>query len=103
MKRIFFTLPTPPAPTQANPSDILLFHKRRQAEVATDRKGGASRKKRRVAGLDVPLEPEDLEQINIEDLITANLANNDKKLEILDEKSMGEGTTTSVAYVGLLH
>lgn len=90
--------------TQANPSDILLFHKRRQAEVATGGKGGgASRKKRRVAGLDVPLEPEDLEQINIEDLITANLANNDKKLEILDEKSMGEGANSPVAQLDFFH
>lgn len=89
--------------TQANPSDILLFYKRRQAEVATGGKGGASRKKRRVAGLDVPLEPEDLEQINIEDLITANLANNDKKLEILDEKSMGEGANSPVAQLDFFH
>ncbi len=28
---------------------------------------------------------------NIEDLIIENLANNDKKLELLDERSMGEG------------
>jgi hypothetical protein len=76
---------------QANPSDILLFHKRRQAENAKGGKSGASRKKRNSVGLDVPVEPEDLEQINIEDLIVQNLANNDKKLELLDEKSMGEG------------
>ena len=68
---------------------MLLFHKRRQAENAKG--GGASRKKRSAAGLDVPVEPEDLEQMNIEDLIVQNLANNDKKLELLDEKSMGEG------------
>ena len=81
-----------PSPSmQANPSDILLFHKRRQAETAKGGKGGASRKKRSAAGLDVPVEPEDLEQINIEDLIVENLANSDKKLELLDEKSMGEG------------
>lgn len=86
-------------PLQANPSDILLFHKRRQAEAATSGRGGAARKKRRVAGLDVPLEPEDLEQINIEDLIQSNLANSDKKLEILDEKSMGEGAFGSISYL----
>eukprot|EP00571_Detonula_confervacea_P017476 CAMPEP_0172303652 /NCGR_PEP_ID=MMETSP1058-20130122/5169_1 /TAXON_ID=83371 /ORGANISM="Detonula confervacea, Strain CCMP 353" /LENGTH=924 /DNA_ID=CAMNT_0013014555 /DNA_START=77 /DNA_END=2854 /DNA_ORIENTATION=+ len=72
----------------ANPSDILLFHKRRQAENS---KGGkAAKKKRGAAGLDVPVEPENLEDINIEDLVTENLVNNDKKLELLDEKSMGE-------------
>ena len=90
-------------PLQANPSDILLFHKRRQAEAATSGKGGAARKKRRAAGLDVPLEPEDLEQINIEDLIQSNLANSDKKLEILDEKSMGEGVFSSMSYFGSFH
>jgi hypothetical protein len=76
---------------KANSSDILLFHKRRQVENAKGVKGSVSRKKRSAAGLDVPVEPEDLEQINIEDLIVQNLANNDKKLELLDEKSMGEG------------
>jgi hypothetical protein len=74
----------------ANPSDILLFHKRRGGESAKGGKAAASRKKRSTAGLDVPVEPEDLEQINIEDLIVQNLANNEKKLELLDEKSMGE-------------
>ncbi|KAL3788485.1 hypothetical protein ACHAW5_002544 [Stephanodiscus triporus] len=74
----------------ANPSDILLFHKRRQAENAKGGKSGASRRKRNSVGLDVPVEPEDLEQINIEDLIVQNLANNDKKMELLDERSMGE-------------
>ncbi|KAL7540354.1 hypothetical protein ACHAWF_013116 [Thalassiosira exigua] len=72
----------------ANPSDILLFHKRRQAESA---KGGkAASKKRSAAGLDVPTEPEDLEKINVDDLVAENLANSDKKLQLLDEKSMGE-------------
>jgi len=75
----------------ANPSDILLFHKRRQAESAKASKaGGASRKKRGAAGLDVPVEPEDLADVNIEDLVTENLVNNDKKLELLDEKTMSE-------------
>ena len=74
--------------SQANPADILLFHKRRQAESAKGGKG-ATRKKR-AAGLDVPMEPEDLAEVNIEDLVNENLVNNDKKLELLDEKSMGE-------------
>jgi hypothetical protein len=51
----------------------------------------------------VPLEPEDLEQINIEDLIQSNLANSDKKLEILDEKSMGEGMFSSLYYFDSFH
>lgn len=51
----------------------------------------------------MPLEPEDLEQINIEDLIQSNLANSDKKLEILDEKSMGEGAFGSISYLDSFH
>jgi len=73
----------------ANPADILLFHKRRQAESAKGGKG-ATRKKRSAAGLDVPTEPEDLADVNIEDLVTENLVNNEKKLELLDEKTMKE-------------
>lgn len=69
---------------QANPSDILLFHKRRSAETA---KKGASKK----SSLNLPTEPDDLDEINIEDLITDNLDKSDKKLELLDEKTMGEG------------
>lgn len=70
---------------QANPSDILLFHKRRSAEAA--KKKGASNRNI----LNVPMEPEDMEETNIEDLITDNLEQSDKKLELLDEKTMGEG------------
>ena len=75
---------------KANPSDILLFHKRRQAESAKGGKG-ATRKKRSAAGLNNPTEPEDLVDVNIEDLVTENLVNNEKKLELLDEKTMSEG------------
>ena len=41
--------------------------------------------------MDVPTEPEDLADVNIEDLVTENLVNNEKKLELLDEKTMKEG------------
>ncbi|KAL9183323.1 hypothetical protein ACHAXT_005110 [Thalassiosira profunda] len=71
-----------------NPSDILLFHKRRQAESAKGGKG--SKKKRGAAGLDEPIEPEDLAEVNIGDLVSENLVKSDKKLELLDEKSMDE-------------
>ena len=39
----------------------------------------------------IPTEPEDLADVNIEDLVAENLVNNEKKLELLDEKNMGEG------------
>ncbi|KAL7432016.1 hypothetical protein ACHAXM_002960 [Skeletonema potamos] len=73
----------------ANPSDILLFHKRRSAESA---KKGAPKKR----SLNIPTEPDDLDEINIEDLITDNLEQSDKKLELLDEKTMGEALNAFV-------
>eukprot|EP00986_Skeletonema_menzelii_P008558 scaffold3643_cov132-Skeletonema_menzelii.AAC.8 len=77
-------------PEQANPSDILLFHKRRSAETA--KKKGASNR----GSLNIPTEPEDLDETNIEDLITDNLERSDKKLELLDEKTMGEALNAFV-------
>jgi double-strand break repair protein MRE11 len=75
---------------QANPSDILLFHRRRQAENTTA-KGAATKKKRAAAGMYEPTEPEELEEVNVEDLVNENLFNMDKKLELLTEREMGEG------------
>lgn len=70
----------------ANPSDILLFHKKRSAESA--KSGGASKKKS--AGLDMP--EEHIDDTNIEDLVKDNLMNSsDKKpMMVLDEKKMTE-------------
>jgi len=42
-----------------------------------------------------------LDEINIEDLITDNLEQSDKKLELLDEKTMGEGESV-VSFVAPL-
>lgn len=78
---------------QANPSDILLFHKKRGAESAKN-KGAA--KKRASKGLNVPSEPEELEEVNVEDLVNDNLFNSDKKLELLNEKDMAEGKWQSL-------
>ena len=71
----------------ANPSDILLFHKKRSAESA--KSGGASKKKS--AALDMP-EQDDIDDTNIEDLVKDNLMNSsDKKpMMVLDEKKMTE-------------
>eukprot|EP00804_Cyclotella_cryptica_P027874 CCRYP_003783-RB/>CCRYP_003783-RB protein AED:0.15 eAED:0.15 QI:266/1/1/1/1/0.8/5/1732/878 len=79
----------------ANPSDILLFHKKRQAENATT-KGGAAKKKQ-TKSLNTPSEPEELEEINVEDLVNDNLFNSDKKLELLNEKDMAEALDDFVA------
>jgi len=78
----------------ANPSDILLFHKKRGAESAKT-KGAA--KKRASKGLNVPSEPEELEEVNVEDLVNDNLFNSDKKLELLNEKDMAEALDDFVA------
>lgn len=42
--------------------------------------------------MNIPSEPEELEEINVEDLVNDNLFNSDKKLELLNEKDMAEGT-----------
>jgi hypothetical protein len=76
-------------PCQANPSDILLFHKKRGAESAN---GKGAAKKRAAKSLNIPSEPEELEEVNVEDLVNDNLFNSDKKLELLNEKDMAEGT-----------
>lgn len=76
---------------QANPSDILLFHRRRKAESAADGKGGTKKSRAAAADLTGPIEPEDLEDINVEDLVNDNLATSDKKMELLNERQMALG------------
>lgn len=61
----------------ANPSDLLLFHRRK----GTGDRSGVKRKKK----LDVPIVPEEHDVMKIEDLIKDNLEISDKKLEVLDE------------------
>ena len=66
----------------ANPSDILLFHRSKVSQ-----EGGASRggKRKGSSALDTPLVPQDLEEMNVEDLIKENLEAAEKKLDIFDE------------------
>mmetsp|Transcript_27398 Transcript_27398/g.60852 ORF Transcript_27398/g.60852 Transcript_27398/m.60852 type:complete len:822 (+) Transcript_27398:187-2652(+) len=69
-----------------NPADILLFHRRRQTEtVKTD---GKKAKRAKKSSLDEPMDPEELADINVEDLIADNLETSDK-LKILEEQSLG--------------
>jgi len=69
-----------------NPADILLFHRRRQTEtVKTD---GKKKPKGKKSSLDVPMDPEELAEVNVEDLIAENLETSDK-LKILDEQGLG--------------
>ncbi|KAL7461780.1 hypothetical protein ACHAXS_002186 [Conticribra weissflogii] len=75
----------------ANPADILLFHRRRKAESAANGKGRTKDPRAAVAGLIGPIEPEDLEEINVEDLVNDNLTTTDKKMELLNERQMALG------------
>lgn len=64
----------------ANPSDLLLFHRRKE----TGDRSGVKRKKK----LDKPIVPEEQDVMKIEDLIKDNLEISDKKLEVLDEAKL---------------
>ncbi|KAL3914561.1 MAG: hypothetical protein SGILL_006055 [Bacillariaceae sp.] len=64
----------------ANPTDILLFHRKR-AEAGS-RKSSVKDVK--------PIEPTDIEQMNIEDLIVEELDLSDKKLQVLKEKKISK-------------
>ena len=70
----------------ANPADLLLFHRRREASTAA---GG---KKKTTAASDcnlrVPIEPDDLAEINVEELVKETLGS--AKLQLLDEEHLGE-------------
>jgi len=70
----------------ANPSDILLFHRRRQINSA--KVNNTDSKKKNTKTWENPIDPGELEKINIEDLISDNLNLGDKNLGILDEKKL---------------
>lgn len=67
----------------ANPSDILLFSRRKEA-------GGANRLSKKSAVLKNALAPEELEQTNMEDLILEHLDAPERKLQILDKVELSE-------------
>ncbi|CAM9967241.1 unnamed protein product, partial [Ectocarpus fasciculatus] len=73
----------------ANPSDLLLFYRRRNAG------GGAAEgpalgegKSSHSRGLSNPIRPDDLADIRVEDLVAENLENADKKLSLLVEPKL---------------
>eukprot|EP00586_Coscinodiscus_wailesii_P016404 CAMPEP_0172493426 /NCGR_PEP_ID=MMETSP1066-20121228/24888_1 /TAXON_ID=671091 /ORGANISM="Coscinodiscus wailesii, Strain CCMP2513" /LENGTH=939 /DNA_ID=CAMNT_0013263609 /DNA_START=81 /DNA_END=2900 /DNA_ORIENTATION=+ len=70
----------------ANPADVLLFHRRRLG-VEDSKKGSPN--KRSGAAYPGPLAPEELAEINVEDLVRDNLTTSDSKLEILQDQRMG--------------
>lgn len=81
----------------ANPADILLFYRRRQVEtIKGDKKGKKGPNSLRVA-LDEPMEPEDLAEINVEDLIAENLETATERLMVLDEQHLSTALEEFVA------
>jgi double-strand break repair protein MRE11 len=73
----------------ANPSDVLLFHRRK----VTD----GSKKKKKSPSFVTPIPPEELEEMNVEVLIKENLELSDKKLKILSEERLGIAVEDFVA------
>ncbi|CAB1100076.1 unnamed protein product [Ectocarpus sp. CCAP 1310/34] len=73
----------------ANPSDLLLFYRRRNAGggAAGDSALGGG-KSSRSGGLSDPIRPDNLADIRVEDLVTENLENADKKLSLLVEPKL---------------
>lgn len=65
----------------ANPSDVLLFHRKRREQ--------AERESQLNSSLHEPVPPEELEELNVEDLVKDTLINADQKLELLQEEKMG--------------
>mmetsp|Transcript_12362 Transcript_12362/g.27094 ORF Transcript_12362/g.27094 Transcript_12362/m.27094 type:complete len:392 (-) Transcript_12362:133-1308(-) len=68
----------------ANPSDILLFHRKKQTAGSPTKRNTSN-----VSALSEPIVPEDLAEVNVEDLILNNLHSKDRRLEILDEAALG--------------
>jgi double-strand break repair protein MRE11 len=62
--------------------DLLLFHRKRDT---ADSKGKSRKKK---PGTMDPIAPEELEEMNVEDLVKENLDQAEKKLEILSEEKL---------------
>ncbi|CAN0373806.1 unnamed protein product [Ascophyllum nodosum] len=72
----------------ANPSDLLLFYRRRNAGggagAGSSSGGGTSRP----GGLSDPIRPDSLDEMRVEDLVMENLETADKKLSLLVEPKL---------------
>ena len=67
----------------ANPSDILLFHRKRQSNNSGEGSGNKT-----LQQMDRPVVPDALEEMNVEDLIKEHLEIGEMKLEILSEEKL---------------
>ena len=73
--------------TQANPSEILLFHRRRTTVASkSGKKKGNSKAEDSLSA--APIQPESLDDINLEDFVKGVLTSSGKKLQILDEQRL---------------
>ena len=71
---------------QANPSDILLFHRKRTTDATSSNKKKKSTAEKGLYAEPIP--PEDLDEINIDDIVKDTLGSSEKKLMILDESRL---------------
>ncbi|KAJ0406976.1 hypothetical protein P43SY_005209 [Pythium insidiosum] len=72
----------------ANPNDILLFHRRKKDRQPTASKQQTTTTKAafmKAAGLDGPIRPTRLDTVTVEDLVTSELLQSDKRLVFLPE------------------
>ena len=67
-----------------------MYHRKKSTsgDIKDSGVSGGSKKKNLVGSLP-PMEPQELEEINIEDLVTESLEQSDNKLEIFDERHIG--------------
>jgi hypothetical protein len=72
--------------SQANPSDILLFHRKRQPEIAKAGAASEGKTKKSKSLLSQPYPPGELNEISVEELAKELLSATDHKLDILEEQ-----------------
>ncbi len=71
---------------QANPSDILLFHRRRTARSKSSKGGGKSALEQDLN--DQPVYPADLDNVDVEDIVKDTLDSSEKKMMVLDDSRL---------------
>lgn len=81
----------------ANTTDLLLFQKQRKLAGESSNNKGKTKAGKAEDFLIDPLDPEDDDEINVEDLIYDNLVSSEKKMELLDEASMGQALESFVS------
>lgn len=73
----------------ANPSDVLLFHRKRQTGVNKSTSRKSSKSSNTLENLDDPIPPQPLNEHNVEKFLESHL--NANRLELLDQEKLGLG------------